>query len=273
MLYFLVLVVEFVDNFILGPLEYVINGLVTGIYYFLWGSNFVGYCLVEGTSRAWNLLKCGAIEIHRHFCDFFNITQDVTEYFYDGALGGLHIAWEFTQYVGLGIFDLLIDLGTLALWILFLPPKMILLLFDYALDFVVDVILARGLSLVNNIFRLCIGLSLLLVLYMFRRYVCLFFILLLEQARTEISKKSQIVCLWTEQQMTRFMQKIWNSPGDSSPNRGGCVVCLERSRNIVIMPCRHLCLCKECSQQLQMHLQYRCPVCRDNIISFLPVYV
>jgi hypothetical protein len=39
-----------------------------------------------------------------------------------------------------------------------------------------------------------------------------------------------------------------------------CVVCLEREREVVLHPCRHYCLCLECSSSLS-----RCPMCRQRI--------
>ncbi|XP_016976035.1 uncharacterized protein LOC108042326 [Drosophila rhopaloa] len=274
MLYTLVLVVEFVDEFLLRPLAILIDAVVTGVYYFLWGSYFVGYCLVEGSTRAWNLVRWAASEIHRVYCDLCLITLDVTDYFYGGTKGGLKNARDFSQALAMFFCNLLIELGNGTLWVLMLLPRFILFIMDYLLDFLVHSIVARGLSLLNSVFRLSIGLSLLLILYMFRRYVYLLLIYLLQRARIEISTKTQSVYLWTDQQLKRVMQNLRNEPDNAgSPNRGGCVVCMERSRNIVIMPCRHLCLCKECSQQLLLHLENRCPVCRNDIMSFLPVYI
>jgi len=39
-----------------------------------------------------------------------------------------------------------------------------------------------------------------------------------------------------------------------------CVVCLERGREVVLDPCRHYCLCIECSDRLR-----QCPMCRRQI--------
>jgi hypothetical protein len=39
-----------------------------------------------------------------------------------------------------------------------------------------------------------------------------------------------------------------------------CVVCLEREREVVLHPCRHYCLCIECSDRLR-----QCPICRGPI--------
>ena len=39
-----------------------------------------------------------------------------------------------------------------------------------------------------------------------------------------------------------------------------CVVCLERERDVVLYPCKHCCLCKECKESV-----HRCPICRGQV--------
>ncbi|EDW90965.1 uncharacterized protein LOC6530326 [Drosophila yakuba] len=274
LLYALVKAAELVDQVLLRPLASVIDAVVTGVYYFLWVSYLVGYCLVEGSRKGWNLLRCTVSDIHQGICSLGLITLDVTDYFYAGTKGGLKNAWDFGQCIVRFICNLLIDLGDAILWMLMLLPRAILFLWDCLLDFVVHSIVARGLSLLNSVFRLSIGLALLLILYMFRRYVYLLLIYLFQRARLEISTKTQSVYLWTDHHIQRFRQNLWNdSENAGSASRESCVVCMTQSRNVVVMPCRHLCLCKECSQQLLLLLDDRCPVCRRNITSFLLVYV
>lgn len=48
-----------------------------------------------------------------------------------------------------------------------------------------------------------------------------------------------------------------------------CVVCLERIKCIVLVPCGHLCLCISCSSRLKMD---ECPLCREDIIHKQYVY-
>ena len=49
-----------------------------------------------------------------------------------------------------------------------------------------------------------------------------------------------------------------------------CVVCMEREKSVVLMPCKHQCICKECVDQLKRIAQIErkkpmCPVCRELI--------
>jgi len=39
-----------------------------------------------------------------------------------------------------------------------------------------------------------------------------------------------------------------------------CVVCLERERDVVLYPCTHCCLCRECKDSVHL-----CPICRSSV--------
>lgn len=47
-----------------------------------------------------------------------------------------------------------------------------------------------------------------------------------------------------------------------------CVVCLEASRDILLLPCRHVCCCKACADRLE-----RCPMCRAWKTAFTKVFL
>eukprot|EP00439_Symbiodinium_sp_Y106_P032174 s1588_g3.t2 len=47
-----------------------------------------------------------------------------------------------------------------------------------------------------------------------------------------------------------------------------CVVCLEAPRRILLMPCRHVCCCKDCAERLD-----RCPMCRTETTSLAEVFL
>lgn len=50
-----------------------------------------------------------------------------------------------------------------------------------------------------------------------------------------------------------------------------CVVCMEREKRVVLLPCKHCCMCKECTDQIVAHGcdQAQCPVCRQLIVDTL----
>lgn len=47
-----------------------------------------------------------------------------------------------------------------------------------------------------------------------------------------------------------------------------CVVCLEAPRQVLLLPCHHVCCCKSCAQRLE-----RCPVCRAETTSLAEVFL
>mmetsp|Transcript_23971 Transcript_23971/g.31186 ORF Transcript_23971/g.31186 Transcript_23971/m.31186 type:complete len:751 (-) Transcript_23971:178-2430(-) len=48
-----------------------------------------------------------------------------------------------------------------------------------------------------------------------------------------------------------------------------CVICQDSAKETLLLPCRHLCVCRVCSQHVALD---RCPVCRALIESTLDVY-
>eukprot|EP00794_Sanderia_malayensis_P013757 gene13757-15196_t len=46
-----------------------------------------------------------------------------------------------------------------------------------------------------------------------------------------------------------------------------CVVCLHNPRNVVILDCGHICVCRQCSARLSI-----CPICRSNVAKIVPTF-
>ena len=47
-----------------------------------------------------------------------------------------------------------------------------------------------------------------------------------------------------------------------------CSICFEAEKNIVMMPCKHLCACEECSKKVET-----CPICRGKINEMMRIFV
>ncbi len=50
-----------------------------------------------------------------------------------------------------------------------------------------------------------------------------------------------------------------------------CVVCRDRPRCVLLMPCRHFCLCDVCVDVLAQH-SVVCPICRRHVLDHIRVY-
>lgn len=63
---------------------------------------------------------------------------------------------------------------------------------------------------------------------------------------------------------------------ESSEDENICVICYESDRDIVCLPCQHMCMCSLCEQILrkekQMDRPFLCPICRGEINSILKIY-
>lgn len=46
---------------------------------------------------------------------------------------------------------------------------------------------------------------------------------------------------------------------------GECVICLTKRRDVVILNCRHVCLCRSCAAVTSSTWSFQCPVCRGRV--------
>lgn len=51
-----------------------------------------------------------------------------------------------------------------------------------------------------------------------------------------------------------------------------CVICQERAKNVLLLPCKHVCLCTHCEYRLKNY-GYKCPVCRTHVRETMKVFI
>lgn len=50
---------------------------------------------------------------------------------------------------------------------------------------------------------------------------------------------------------------------------GDCVICLAKPRDVVILHCRHVCLCTTCAKITSSTWSFQCPVCRGRVAAMV----
>lgn len=68
---------------------------------------------------------------------------------------------------------------------------------------------------------------------------------------------------------TRKERRQRARPGEEYPESQRCIVCKENPKEIVLIPCGHVCICEDCSEDIGN----LCPVCRAEIQSRNPAYI
>lgn len=236
------------------------------IKYFIIISWIIGYLLFKAISGIWWILcniyyMCSVI--FAVCCQFYYDPPDIT--------------WNVHSYTAKGIETgqrVFTALGNSALSILLLLPQGIIYVIDLSIlvfERITGNILNFSASLFDTVFLMSIVVVVLLILFMFRRYVLLSVVQLQNKLRRTVSKRLQ--SLTKNQTVIKQSKKEETYTNLRNDVTTQCVICWERSRNIVLLPCRHLCLCKECSEYLQPgEGETRCPLCRKVVDIIMPVF-
>ncbi|XP_055852761.1 probable E3 ubiquitin-protein ligase MGRN1 isoform X1 [Episyrphus balteatus] len=75
------------------------------------------------------------------------------------------------------------------------------------------------------------------------------------------------------QEIYGIENKALNKPtmdDDTDDNGSECVICMSDTRDTLILPCRHLCLCNSCADSLRYQAN-NCPICRSPFRALLQI--
>lgn len=61
-----------------------------------------------------------------------------------------------------------------------------------------------------------------------------------------------------------------NSQNEDIDEDIDCVVCLSNPRNTILIPCRHMCICSECTDGL-INIDGKCPLCRSVYVGIIKI--
>ena len=86
--------------------------------------------------------------------------------------------------------------------------------------------------------------------------------------RNEFSSRSQTPSRMTPYQLKRELE--------NEKDRKKCVICTENQKDVLLLPCRHMCMCVDCAHHFVAQKPARrriCPLCRSPINSVMNIYL
>jgi len=66
-----------------------------------------------------------------------------------------------------------------------------------------------------------------------------------------------------------------NSQCEVEQERSLCVICQDRIKSVLVLPCRHLCMCVDCAHTIAVGIpgqRRTCPLCRSSIRTIMNIY-
>lgn len=124
---------------------------------------------------------------------------------------------------------------------------------------------------VESVFGIFAGICILYVVFTFHmalhRFLYLKIVRLYEFVRVNIHTV-------TRNRVQRVVVESSSSDSDDleEPAERYCVICQEREKCILILPCKHLCLCSECTLRLRNYNRH-CPICRTRVQKTMKIFV
>ena len=71
----------------------------------------------------------------------------------------------------------------------------------------------------------------------------------------------------------RRQKKTMECTDRNEDSKSACSVCLTEIVEVVIQPCGHVCVCKDCANKLMENPVKNCPICRNKIKRIQNVYL
>lgn len=91
--------------------------------------------------------------------------------------------------------------------------------------------------------------------------------------KTKVEVAQQSICSGNNQ-VLEFNELFGAELSADGFSRQDCTVCQSEPRDTAVLPCRHMCLCKRCSEYIRTRVQYhsyKCPICREKIGQMMQI--
>ena len=92
-----------------------------------------------------------------------------------------------------------------------------------------------------------------------------------EKTLDELSELEKMYKVSLER-VAKCKEKVLRQCLSQEEENRACVICQVRPKSVLLMPCRHLCICQECVNMSSPALLQKCPLCRQVIIEKIQVY-
>lgn len=87
---------------------------------------------------------------------------------------------------------------------------------------------------------------------------------------TTLSEDQSITIIENDLIEKRLKDQIQSREESELKDTMSCCICLHHPKNIVLLPCRHLCVCATCGAREDL---IRCPICRVEIRDKINVFM
>lgn len=59
---------------------------------------------------------------------------------------------------------------------------------------------------------------------------------------------------------------------EGTPENLTCRICMANLKNVMMLPCKHVCCCLDCARQVEVPMT-KCPICRRGVDKMMVVYL
>ena len=73
-------------------------------------------------------------------------------------------------------------------------------------------------------------------------------------------------------EVQQLQAELGSGSGTPDAEETQCVVCFDAPKDHLVLPCKHLCVCEACAEQLTKTRTPMCPVCRGPIRETMKVF-